>query len=134
MAGLDPWVTLFGIFSTGGGIKLAFDAYKQWKSQVPRELRTVDASIATVARARDQLEDDNARLRTERDDDRIRFAAERAEWAAERLALRNDIARLEQQVRMEREQAAARYDALLEHVHSLQRRTLGRGEPDGSGI
>jgi septal ring factor EnvC (AmiA/AmiB activator) len=125
MAGIDPWVTLFGVFSTGGGLKLAFDAWKSWKNTSPREFRTADASIATVSRARDQLEDDNTRIRAERDEDRIRFAAERAEWASERLALRADIARLETQIRMEREQAAARYDSLLEHVHSLQRRTQG---------
>lgn len=128
MAGIDPWVTLFGIFSTGGGLKLAYDSYRSWKTDAPRELRSADASIATVSRARDQLEDDNNRIRAERDEDRIRFAAERAEWMAERLALRSDIARLETQIRMEREQAAARYDSLLEHVHSLQRRTLGGGE------
>jgi hypothetical protein len=116
---------LFGIFSTGGGLKLGFDAYRTWKNGPPRDLRNADASIATVSRARDQLEDDNNRIRAERDEDRLRFAAERAEWRAEREALRSDIARLEAQIRMEREQAAAWYDSLLEHVHSLQRRTLG---------
>lgn len=128
---IDPWIALFTAFSTGGGLKLAYDLIRAWKSQVPREMRRVDASIASVSRARDELEADNDRLRAVLEEDRIRFAAERAEWMTERMALRQDIARLEAQIRLEREQAAARYDNLLAFVHELQQRTLGnRGETD----
>jgi septal ring factor EnvC (AmiA/AmiB activator) len=125
MPRIDPWITVFSALSAGGGFKLAYDGIRVWHNRIPKEMRKTDASIATVVRARDELEADNTRLRTEREEDRVRHAAERAEWQNERSILRADIARLEAQIRLEREQAAARYDSLLEHVHSLQRRTLG---------
>jgi len=130
MPQIEPWIALFSIFSAGGGLKLAYDGMSAWRNRIPKEMRRVDASVATVARARDELEADNDRIRVILTEERLRFAAERAEWTNERTRLYADIARLEAQIRLERDQAAARYNSLLEHVHSLQRRTLGEETPE----
>jgi gamma-glutamyl:cysteine ligase YbdK (ATP-grasp superfamily) len=89
----------------------------------------VDANIATVIRARDELEEDNKRLRQtlseerkQRSEDEARHATDRARWLFDQERYRADIARLEAQIRVERDDAAARYDALLETVHKLRLR------------
>lgn len=128
----DPWVTIVSLLLGGGGLKYAYDAFRDWQRRPPRELRQVgivDANIATVVRARDELEEDNARLRQtldeerkQRAEDESRHAVDRARWLFDQERYRADIARLEAQIRTERDDAAARYDALLETVHNLQLR------------
>lgn len=83
----------------------------------------VDASILAIARARDELEDENARLR------RV-HAEEQAAWNAERVRLREEIARLHTEIERVRAEADQRYAALLRRVESLQRRT-DQTPPDG---
>lgn len=119
----DPWVAAFIALISGGGVKYAYDALKDWRNAPPRELRSVgvvDANIATIARARDELIEDNARLRTEITEMEARHATERARWLFDQERLRADVNRLEAQIRAERDAAAARYDALLEQVQHLR--------------
>lgn len=129
----DPWVTLvLGVLSTGS-LKYVYDAWRAWRAESPRELRVVgviDANIATVARARDELIEDNVRLRetlteerAQRLADEARHATERARWLADQERLRADVARLETQIRVERAEANRRYDSLLDQVNRLGART-----------
>lgn len=121
----DPWVAAFVALLSGGGAKWAYDALKDWRSAPPRELRSVsviDANIATIARARDELIEDNARLRTEITEMESRHATERARWLFDQERLRADVQRLEEQIRTQRDAAAARYDALLVQVQHLRSR------------
>jgi putative hemolysin len=111
---------------TGGGAKYAYETYKDWKNRPPKEITQntfVDASIATIARARDELAEDNARLRTT-------LAEERAQFNAERQRYISDINRLEAQIRAERDDFARRYESLLEQVRHLKERpSLGDHTP-----
>lgn len=129
---IDPFVAALITLLSGGSGKFVYDAVKQWRNAPPRALRNqtvVDANIATVARARDELEEDNARLRKtlaeerkQRNEDEARHAVERLRWEADQERLRAEMARLEIQIRAERDEAAARYNALLQTVHQLQLR------------
>jgi chromosome segregation ATPase len=124
----DPWVTVASVLLTGGGLKYAYDIYKDWKRRPPKALLSVtavDASIASIARARDELEEDNARLR-------LTLAEERAQFNAERNRFIADINRLEAQITVERENARraademqSRYDNLLEQIRHLKRPNSG---------
>lgn len=140
----DPWVTLvLGVLSTGS-LKYAYDAFRAWRAEAPKELRLAgieQANIASVARARDELGEDVTRLRemladerAQRIADEARHATDRARWLFDQERLRADVARLEAQIRQERseanvrlqaEQARAneRYDALLAQVTKLGVRT-----------
>ncbi len=133
----DPWITSILALLSGGGAKFIYDAIRQWRSgppRVARSQRVVDANIATVARARDELEEDNARLRvmlTESNAQRIEserlHTEERARWLFDQERLRADVARLEARLRTEQAEAAARYDALLDQVHQLRLRANTEG-------
>lgn len=129
----DPWVTVFLAVLSGGGVKYAYDAFRAWRAEPPKEMRyagVIDANIATVARARDELGEDVARLRemlaeerSQRIADEARHATERARWLFDQERLRADVARLENQIRTERAEANLRYDALLAQVTRLGART-----------
>lgn len=127
---------------TGGVIQYAYKAYvARMRRPTHALLRQgdVDASIATVALARDELEADNSRLRETYASDRMQWMAERTDlllrwtnernlWLADQARYREDIARLETQIIKERAEAAqaaraqaARYDDLLEQVRHLRR-------------
>jgi chromosome segregation ATPase len=128
----SPWVAVFLAIISGGGLKYLYDSLKDWRNATPSEIRkqsVVDASIVTVSRARDELEDDNTRIRKERDDDRTawqnerdRYERERAAWTAERLALRSEIDALREQLLKEREESTRRYDRLLDRLADLSAR------------
>ena len=131
--GSDPWyIAIVATILTAGGGKYVWEAVKAFRGGPPRasrRLTAVDANIATVARARDELEQDNARLREilmeerkQRAEDEIRHAGERARWLADQERLRADVNRLEERLRLERTESAARYDGLLEQVHQLRLR------------
>lgn len=129
----DPWVAAVLTLLSAGGGKYAWDALRQWRAETPKELRlagVVDANIATVARARDELAEDNMRLRqtlteerAQRVADETRHATERARWLFDQERLRADVERLENQIRAERVEANLRYDALLAQVTRLGART-----------
>ncbi len=70
-----------------------------------------DQSLLVVVKARDELADDNERLRTTITEERARHAEDRATWAAEKLELRQEIDDLESKLR-----------ALLDEVTSLRER------------
>jgi len=119
----QPWwvYMIMGLLSTGSG-KFVWDTYKDWRAQpskAVRESTDIDASIVTVARAKDELEADNARLRQELIDQDARHSRERERWLADQERLRADVARLEAQIRTERLEANQRYDALLQQVERL---------------
>ncbi|WP_394620961.1 hypothetical protein JNUCC0626_18260 [Lentzea sp. JNUCC 0626] len=62
-------------------------------------LITVDQSIAVVARARDELMEDNVRLREQLAETDARHAAERVQWAEEKASMRAEITGLERRLR-----------------------------------
>jgi hypothetical protein len=116
------WVYLIITLLSGGSGKFIWDTYKDWRAQpskVVRESTDIDASIVTVARARDELEADNARLRQELIDQDARHSRERERWLGDQERLRADVSRLEAQIRAERQEANERYDALLKQIQSL---------------
>lgn len=76
----------------------------------------VDASILAIARARDELEDENSRLRRT-------HAEEREAWEREKTRMREEISALQREIERVRREADERYAALLEQVRSLRRRT-----------
>lgn len=133
----EPWVVTVLALLTGGGGKFVYDTIRQWRNAPPRAARSqliVDANIATVARARDELEQDNVRLRTmlteasaQRAEAERLHAEERTRWQADQQRLRADVERLEERLRIEQAAAAARYDALLEQVHQLRLRANTQG-------
>lgn len=128
----DPVIVGILALLSSGGAKLIYDASRQWRSAPPRAVRSqgiVDANIATVARARDELEEDNIRLRMILGEERKQrteverlHTEERARWLTDQRRLRADVNRLEMRLRSEQADAAARYDALLEQVHRLRLR------------
>lgn len=137
----DPWVTAFGGFLTAGGLKFIYDMAKSWRSRPPGELRVArvaDANLDVIVKARDELIEDNLRLRTERLEQDARHAAERKQWLDEKERLRADVARLEEALRLERaasvqreKDAQKRYDALLMQVQRLGVRTERMEDPNG---
>lgn len=62
-------------------------------------ISTVDQALAVVARSRDELEADNARLRAQQAESDARHEAERARWELREAAMREEIAALEQKLR-----------------------------------
>jgi len=96
------------------------DAYRAFRSRSAastpeaREalhVATADQSLIVVARARDELAEDNALLRAALSEERSSAARERAEWAVERRAMRDEIDALEAKLR-----------GLLDEVSALKRR------------
>ena len=85
------------------------DAIKTWrnarKASEPsaRDAATVaqvDASLVVVAKARDELEEDNLRLRQTISEERSRHAEDRDRWDKEKRALRAEIDGLESRLRL----------------------------------
>lgn len=119
------WYWLISVVLTGGIGRFAVQAVRDWRNRpmtVDQHVSSIDASIITVARARDELAEDNTRLRQMIVEERERWDAEREAWSAERLTLRNEIASLETLIRRERAESAARYDALLQRLSDLSAR------------
>lgn len=136
----EPWIALISaVLGTGGTAAIAGTARDLWrnhKGKVPpvpakvREESYVDESFAAVVRARNELEDDNNRLRQTLSEERAAHAEERGVWATERARFRSEIATLETTITRERAEAAARYDDLLSQVRHLRRRA-GEEVQDG---
>lgn len=130
---VNPWAAVVVAILGAGGGKYVWDAIRGMRDTPPRGLRVANSSISTVVRARDELEEDNVRLRATLAEERAAHAAERDRWLADQARLRADIASLEQQIRDERARYAkdaaaadARYEALLVQVQHL-RRPIGEG-------
>lgn len=123
--GDNIWFWLISAILTGGGGKFLYDSFRDWRNQPgpdARRVATIDASIITVARARDELEEDNARLRAMIGEERARWDLDRAAWTAERLSLRAEIEELRAQIWREREESRERYDSLLARLSELSAR------------
>ena len=131
-ASVSPWVTIFVAVISAGGLKYLYDSFKDWRSAPTPEVRkqsSIDASIVTVSLARDELAEDNQRLREilaeERangNTERQRFERERLSWDAERISLRHEIDLLRAQIEKERQESAERYDLLLKRLAELSAR------------
>lgn len=86
-------------------IKDAVHAYRERRAAATPEARealhvaTADQSLLVVARARDELEEDNRRLRVTLSEERSRHDAERASWASEKREMRREIDALEAKLR-----------------------------------
>lgn len=114
------WIYLVFLLLSSGTAKFLWETYKDWKNQpsrAVREMASVDASISSVARARDELEADNMRLRQELVDQDARHSRERTRWLEDQERFRTEIARLEDRIRGEQQ----RYADLLLTVQNMGR-------------
>ena len=98
-----PVATLLG----GGGAKYAYDFVKDRMaardarpSTRQQQAADVDASILTVAKARDELAEDNTRLRETLREERLSHAVDRTAWMTERDTLRGEVVQLEDRLRV----------------------------------
>lgn len=98
-------IGLISALLTGGFGKFLWDIYRDYRNRPPKAVReqaTIDANILTVVRARDELEEDNVRIRATLAEERTRHAEDRTSWDAERARLREEAATWEQRYRRER--------------------------------
>ncbi|MDT8915772.1 hypothetical protein [Amycolatopsis sp. PS_44_ISF1] len=102
------WTEVLVALIAAGLLKYAVDLAKWWSARRKRKspegvqsanLATLDQSLAVVARARDELEADNARLRSQLAESDARHAAERATWAEEKASMKAEIHDLERRLR-----------------------------------
>lgn len=102
------WTEILVALIAGGLLTVARDAYKAFRfrrvQQLPEArqaltISTVDQSLAVVAKARDELEADNERLRRQQAEDHARYEADRARWELRESAMRAEIDALEQKLR-----------------------------------
>lgn len=131
----NPWLWLISLLLAGGGGKFLYDTVRDIRNQIrnqpdksQRHVATLDASLVTVARARDELEEDNSRLRAILAEERSRWDSERTTWNTERSSLRAEIEELKAQIRREREESDRRYDVLLRRLSDLSARHAPREE------
>lgn len=116
----------------GGGITALVNALIELRKSPDKgtkKVSNVEQSILTVARARDELEEDNRRLRIQISEDRKlaehernAHAEDRRQWSLERRSLQKEIQDLENQIRIERDESERRYDAILAQVARLSAR------------
>ncbi len=121
MTGIE-WTPILVALIGAGLLKYAADLFKWLRTRkqanTPAALRqadiaTVDLSLAVVARARDELEADNVRLRSQLAETDARHAAEMARRDLREKAMREEITVLENKLR-----------ALLAEVEKLKDRHL----------
>lgn len=125
------WTSVLVALIAAGLLKYAIDgirwlsARRRARSPEAREslsMTTVDQSLTIVAKARDELEADNALLRAmlaeeraasaSRESDLIRrHASDRSEWATEKASMRAEIDNLQDRLR-----------AMLDELEDLKRR------------
>jgi hypothetical protein len=138
----QDWLVPIAVaFLGGGGAQYAIGLWRERRTERVNRPALVDASILTVARARDELEADNARLREQLDNERAAHHQERESWMAERTAhfreregwsreregYQDEIDRLLVRVREERRAASERYDRLEAQLEELRRRHTDGG-------
>jgi uncharacterized protein involved in exopolysaccharide biosynthesis len=110
--GAPAWLTItLALIGTGGllylrdAIKFLAQKFRQTapERRVQREVHAAvaqyDASLLAVAKSRDELAEDNQRLRDELREQTARHATDRAEWAKERAELRREIEAMETRLR-----------------------------------
>ena len=152
----ELWVALVVGVLGSGGTKFIYDIVKDWKNRPTgdqKSISNIEQSIVTVARARDELIEDNAQIRAtlaeERkrwDEERCRYenerqawfaerrniqseiSQERASWQQERHVLQDEISSLEKQLRIERAESERRYDSMLSQLAQISARTAALPE------
>jgi len=114
-------VTITVALISAGLLQYARDAVKTWRAARDRRrpsardaatIAEVDASLVVVAKARDELEEDNRRIRLTLSEERHAHAEDRARWEREKAGLRAEIDTLESKLR-----------AMLVEVEQLRSRT-----------
>lgn len=102
------WTPIIVALIAAGLLKYVIDGirwfYHRYRGRSPERkqaavISTVDQSLAVVAKARDELEADNARLRVQLAESDARHEVERARWGEEKAAMRNEINDLERRLR-----------------------------------
>lgn len=105
---------------TGGLLSFARDAWRAWKTRQhahspegmeSARVASANDSLLVVVKARDELEEDNRRLRETITEERARAAEDRAQAALEKSAMRAEIDSLEAKLR-----------AMLTEVEALKNR------------
>jgi vacuolar-type H+-ATPase subunit I/STV1 len=92
----------------------AFRARHQARTPEGRDalhVTAADQSLVVVVKARDELEEDNRRLRETLTEDRMRYSEDRSRWDAEKRQMRDEIDSLEAKLR-----------AMLTEVEALKSR------------
>jgi len=102
------WTEVLVALIAAGLLKYAVDGLK-WlavrrragshEARNSAAISTADQSLAVVAKARDELEADNARLRAEMAEKDARHDRERDRWEAKEVSMRREIDTLERKVR-----------------------------------
>ena len=126
------WSAILIALISAGLLKYAVD-FAKWlrhrrvanspEGQQVSSIATVDASLAVVARARDELEADNERIRRQLTEQDARYATELARRDAREAALQEEIIRLESKVR-----------EILSELEGLKRRHSSGPISDGRGF
>lgn len=88
------------------------------QQKVHAAVAEADASLAVVARSRDELEDDNRRLREQNELERARFDEDRAAWRAERVEMLAERA----EMRADLDRMEGRLREALDEVQALKER------------
>lgn len=116
------WTAILIALISAGLVKYLADAVRWWRSrrqaqtpaaQQAMTISTVDQSLSVVARARDELEADNTRLRRLMSEADARHEADRVRWELLDARRREEIEALESKLR-----------ALLGEVERLKDRHL----------
>jgi SMC interacting uncharacterized protein involved in chromosome segregation len=104
----DQAITLLGVLLSAGLARWAGGQVKAWTVRrrqrlqdtvEKRHMSEIDGSLLTVVRARDELEDDNRRLREQLVEERRMRVEDQLRHEQERGALRAEIDRLETKLR-----------------------------------
>jgi flagellar motility protein MotE (MotC chaperone) len=121
-SGLDgtAWITAFGGLLTAGAGKLVFDVWREWRTGASKNVSAATSSLNVVSMARDELVEDNSRLRQELVDQDARHARERERWLSDQERLRAEIRALEQRLADERAEWERRYDNLQQAMRRLR--------------
>ena len=102
------WIPVLLALISAGLLKYVVDILRWWaarrraktpEGQQAATMAAVTESLAAVARARDELEDDNTRLRAQLAESEARHAVDRAAWSEERARMRAEIDDLEKRLR-----------------------------------
>lgn len=123
-----PWIVGAIVTLLGGNLgRYIWKAVHDWRAHqearvTPREREqaSIDASILTVARARDELEADNDRLRQAAREREAQHAVEVERLTAEIIRYREHVADLEARIVRERVESDERYAQLLAQVQALR--------------
>ena len=134
------WSAILIALISAGLLKYLVDAIKAFRrghlSKSPEALKgqqiaTVDQSLAVVARARDELEADNARLRLQMAEQDARHEAERARWEVRDQARREEIEMLEVKLRQLLAEVEKLKDLHLYDALEARRAFMPRTNPGG---